>query len=386
MQSFSLRTLINPTNGPMFSSPRHFYSFLLLLGFGFFFGPALSAEDTLPVPQKLAQLRVQLEGLFQRGSDAPARGLVLEFNHLNDHWFMGSGYFPSYNQGIHRAILSPKDGDDLGRLEIDAIIEGDAWVPGGDLHLRIEWNKDGENRYRGHYSGTALGNEVEGVATGIYFPAPEPLPDATAAQRGEHPRLLFRAEDLPALREKAETEFGKRALARAGDEVSVLRSILVDKGGRAGVPMVMVIHDQLQGVDSPLWTWPLHTENAESPSNDEKSPKNAYSRSSASDDRIEIVDHGFTRQQGEARLRGTFLFPETVSVALEDIQQIRPGSRTLRHRVISAEGSKEEFLAVITLGEGSPPEVKRFEHPDGIGIQVGEARYLLVEGELQFLP
>ncbi|MCH8475059.1 MAG: hypothetical protein LAT55_07520 [Opitutales bacterium] len=188
--------------------------FSLLLGFGFSAGPALLAEDALPVPQKGAQLRVHLEGLLSQNPDTPARTLVLEFNHWNDHWFMGSGYSPSYNQGIHRAILTPQSTENLEHLEINAIVAGDAWVPGGDANLRIEWSEDGENRYRGHYAGTALGREVEGVATGIYFPAPEPLPQVTAAQRGEHPRLLFRADDLPALREKARTEFGQRALAR----------------------------------------------------------------------------------------------------------------------------------------------------------------------------
>lgn len=175
---------------------------------------ALHADDTFPLPQSGDSLRIHIEGLLQNRADRPGRTLVLEFNRIDDHWFMGGGRAPSYNQGNHYAVISQEDGSNLNQLLIQARIAGDAWVPGGEADITIEWESDDGYQYRGSYSGISLGEEVSGTVTGVFAPATEPLPQYTPAKRGEHPRLIVRKDDLPALREKMHTEFGQRALER----------------------------------------------------------------------------------------------------------------------------------------------------------------------------
>ncbi|GEM_PF-3192967 len=169
----------------------------------------LYGNDPLPVPQSGDSLQIRLHGALQ--SSGQPRVLMLEFPHWNHHWFTGTGYSPSYNKGSHRAILLEPDLSS-GNLQVLASIDGDAWVPGGPAEYRITWKETGNGRYEGEFTGRFRGREFSGTAEGILIPAAEVLPGFSEAQRGEHPRLLFKKSDLPELRKKADTDFGKQAL------------------------------------------------------------------------------------------------------------------------------------------------------------------------------
>ncbi len=71
--------------------------------------------------------------------------------------------------------------------------------------------KDGV--WRGTYTGVVNQNPVTGVVEASIPPA-SPATGRAPAKSSDHPRVLFRAEDLPALREKAKTPFGQTALAK----------------------------------------------------------------------------------------------------------------------------------------------------------------------------
>ncbi len=171
---------------------------------------ALWAEEELLLPQSGDSLRIHVEGLLRANPDQPGRTLMLEFNRLGGHWFMGGGRAPSYNQGNHYAVLTQGDGEDLSRLSVQARVAGDAWVRGGEVDIHIEWESSDGSNYSGSYNGIALGEEVSGSVSGIYQPAMEAFPQHRPVMRGEHPRLIVRQDDLPALREKAQSEWGQR--------------------------------------------------------------------------------------------------------------------------------------------------------------------------------
>ena len=174
----------------------------------------LKADEALPLPETGAELKVVLEDLLRTSADGPGRVLELDFHRLGDHWFMGAGWSPSYNRGTHRGVVVPSEEGSLDKLKLYVDIQGDAWVRGGFVELEIEWEAGEDGHFQGSYSGKAFDEDASGVARGVYHPAAESLPGFSLANRAEHPRLLLRSDDLPALREKAETDFGKEALAR----------------------------------------------------------------------------------------------------------------------------------------------------------------------------
>lgn len=170
--------------------------------------------ETLPLPQSGDMLQVTLEGLLRQNPDTPGRIMMMEFNRLNGHWFMGGGYSPSYNRGTHSGVITFTEEDSLDAFRLQMDVQGDAWVRGGFAEVNVEWRTGDGRNYTGRYEGKAFGEPVSGTVRGVFLPAADPLPGFRAAQRGQHPRLLFQESDLPALRERAQTEFGREALAR----------------------------------------------------------------------------------------------------------------------------------------------------------------------------
>lgn len=179
----------------------------------FIFSVALHA-DPLPLPQSGDMLRITLEGLLHQHPNTPGRVLEMEFNRLDGHWFMGGGHSPSYNRGTHRGVITFAHADSLDAFRLQVDVQGDAWVRGGFTEVQVEWSTEDGRHYAGHYKGKAFGEPVSGPATGVFAPATDPLPGFEPARRGQHPRLLLRDRDLPALRAKAQTDFGREALAR----------------------------------------------------------------------------------------------------------------------------------------------------------------------------
>ncbi|MCC5848011.1 MAG: hypothetical protein JJU29_07945 [Verrucomicrobia bacterium] len=180
----------------------------------FFILPCVLRSDTLPLPQSGDMLQVTLEGLLFQNPNTPGRTLMMEFNRLDGHWFMGGGHSPSYNRGTHRGVISFTEEGSLDSFRMQVDVQGDAWVSGGFVDVKISWSTEDGETFTGTYEGKSLGRKVSGVARGEYFSRLESLPGFEAAARGQHPRLLLTDADLPALREKAETDFGKEALAR----------------------------------------------------------------------------------------------------------------------------------------------------------------------------
>ena len=101
------------------------------------------------------------------------------------------------------------------RLSVDMTIHADPWVPGGPARYLITLAKQGHS-LRGTFSGTFQDHPVAGKVAGEIRTTlwPAPMAGHAALAPGEHPRLIFRKHDLPALRKRMETAEGKAILQR----------------------------------------------------------------------------------------------------------------------------------------------------------------------------
>ena len=104
---------------------------------------------------------------------------------------------------------------DRHTLYVTLDVHPDPWVPGGEARYTVELTREGD-RFTGTYSGTFRDQAISGEAGGTL--AEEPWPAAVEGWQpleiGEHPRLMFRKADLPALRKRAATPTGQAIVAR----------------------------------------------------------------------------------------------------------------------------------------------------------------------------
>ncbi len=159
------------------------------------------------------EISLVLDGaVFQEravGGIAP-KNLFLELEARGGRWEHAWGWAPSFNQGQHRGrVVAAEVTADRVKLELALRAGGDPWIPGGRGRYAADLARKGR-MLEGSFTGTFRGRDASGRAGGEILP---PRPSfAEPAGPGEHPRLLFRKGDLPALRKKAGTPFGKKVL------------------------------------------------------------------------------------------------------------------------------------------------------------------------------
>jgi len=128
-------------------------------------------------------------------------------------WQRGGGAFCAMDHNGTIADVSGATGK--VKLAVDVTVNPDPWVKGGEARYVLELERDGP-KVSGSFAGTFKGREVKGPVAGTIRAHPWPKPDSTYSMHapGEHPRLIFRKSDLPALRARAKTPEGKALLAR----------------------------------------------------------------------------------------------------------------------------------------------------------------------------
>ena len=95
-------------------------------------------------------------------------------------------------------------------FEIDCLINGDEWLPGqfqGTWLVTLDRRPDGT--VSGTWQGRFKGREKSGVVDGVVWDLPPQDQGIAPAAADEHPRLLFRQHDIPALREKLASPLGQ---------------------------------------------------------------------------------------------------------------------------------------------------------------------------------
>ncbi len=156
------------------------------------------------------------EALFHNQPES-VRDLIVDLEKVDDHWGAVFGMARDYNMAYHRgAVQEVEVSEDRITMKVGMTFTPDPYVPGGEGVYEIELTQSEAGELTGSFEGVFNGVEVSGPARAEVY-APEVAEDHRAVEPGEHPRLLFRKDDLPALREKLDTPFGEAAKQRLKD-------------------------------------------------------------------------------------------------------------------------------------------------------------------------
>ena len=131
------------------------------------------------------------------------------------------GYSMSFNKAFHDGNVVKAEGD---RLTIQLTLQRDRWSPPkpGTAQYEIALQRQGD-RYAGTFTGRLsypggdgpVEREVKGSVTGSVGALwSEPRPGFEKLAPNEHPRLIFRKRDLPAIQQRLATPEGKAIMAR----------------------------------------------------------------------------------------------------------------------------------------------------------------------------
>ena len=165
-----------------------------------------------------------------------------------------------FNRGMHLGrVANAEVASDTIRLKVELDLASDNWVKGGQATYDIELKRAADDdalagTFTGVFHGPTGPFQAKGPVTGRLLP---PAPIAAGfepAKPGEHPRLLLRKGQLPALREKMDTPFGKalvELLRQSEDPVALglLYQLTGDKSyaDRAGPATVRVMDNRDSG-------------------------------------------------------------------------------------------------------------------------------------------
>lgn len=124
------------------------------------------------------------------------------------------GFAPEFNQADHEGTVQVREVSDRVSLEIELSVNPDPWSPGGTAEYAIALQLK-DNQIVGTYTGTFNEMAVSGEVSGTRNPDwPKTIPNHIPIAAGEHPRLLFRRYELPAVRQRATTPLGQAIVSQ----------------------------------------------------------------------------------------------------------------------------------------------------------------------------
>jgi hypothetical protein len=184
---------------------------------------SVSSAQTAETSPQQTDIELRLYGAVFRGEE-PVDGaptLVLNLKRTGDRWERVWGMAGDFTNSPHTGrVAGGTLSDQGGELSIEMNISGDAFTkdPGGRAKYKVVLTRGAAGAIEGTYDGTYRDVSVKGRAEAAVQPPRRPAaPDFVPVKPGEHPRILFRASDLPRLREKMKTPFGQAAMARMTD-------------------------------------------------------------------------------------------------------------------------------------------------------------------------
>ena len=209
------------------------------------------------------RLELTLDGAvaqFKDGKPGEPRHLDVYAECLEDQWQDAWAESNEFNRAMHLGQVAESEvTPDKLRLKMSFLLGSDNWVKGGPATYDIEVTRDAKSgRLEGTFSGVFESPsgpfKAKGKAAGRLRPPAPISPGFEPVKPGEHPRLLMRRSQLPALREKAKTPFGKalvESLQKSDDPVALglLYQLTGDKSyaERARPATVQVMNDRNGG-------------------------------------------------------------------------------------------------------------------------------------------
>jgi hypothetical protein len=151
--------------------------------------------------------------------DENAGAMLVDLQRVGDRWERGFAAAAGFGNTERDVRV------DAGEVAADTMRFVLAVSPPGPearYHYRVTLKKESDGRFAGTYTGKFRGADIQGPAEAAIKPARQMAAGYVPLQPGEHPRLLFRKADMPALRKKAETPFGKLALEKLPDSAAGL--------------------------------------------------------------------------------------------------------------------------------------------------------------------
>jgi len=205
---------------------------------------AVVAIAALGLRTALAQevrYELNLHGAVFHG-DAPGvegPSLLFDIARNGETWQRGWAVVGDVWKNAHAGYVSKSTiTPDTITLELDVDMRPDTWAREGFGRYAITLKKNGPDRFTGQYTGSFKGVAIKGLADASVLPAAKTYQPPIAL--GEHPRLLFREADLPALRAKAKTPFGQACIKsleeRAAKDDLLAMSILFQLFGDKDLP------------------------------------------------------------------------------------------------------------------------------------------------------
>jgi hypothetical protein len=170
-----------------------------------------SGRITVTLDKALAQ--------FSKGQEPKQTPISLSLTCEDGKWTDAWGFAKDFNVGIHLGeVVSGVVAGETITLEVKLDVERDNWIEGGTARYDIVLKRSGD-KVAGTYSGvfaTSGGKtwDAKGEARGEILPPNPVRAGFLPVQPGEHPRNLFRKSDLPVLRERAKTPFGKAIIEK----------------------------------------------------------------------------------------------------------------------------------------------------------------------------
>jgi hypothetical protein len=121
------------------------------------------------------------------------------------------GFAPSFNKDVdHQGSVTVEKTDSAWQLQVDLQVQshpGNPQLTPATYQIEIVPHQDGFlGSYRGQYQKRTLIGKVTGAKSDLQLTR---LANYQAIAPREHPRLIFRAEEIPLLKQKAQTSQGK---------------------------------------------------------------------------------------------------------------------------------------------------------------------------------
>ena len=187
--------------------------------------PSVRGEDKARADRRV-EMELRLYGAVFReaptGKDDPA--LLVHLERSGERWSRAWGHASQYAHSCHpgRVAATTESGERLN-LTLVMDIRGDSWAPpAGHGRYEVTLRRTKEGHYDGRFTGKLKGVSLQGRAEARVLPPYRKIKNAPApAGQGEHPRILFRRQDLSSLRQKADTPFGKAAMAKMTDAIGL---------------------------------------------------------------------------------------------------------------------------------------------------------------------